>query len=217
VGAVEAIVEAMRVPAADAELRMIRHVALCSVIEGHRVNAERACAAGVMEALTAVMKASSTREATATGLSVYDSAVQSMEALLVELREDAAQLAVDAGMLDIMAREGAAQRCHATVLEAHDRVRAFLEATAQEHDANAAACAGCERCAAARGRGRMCALVGCSARRRADGTGKRLLRCGACATSAYCGLAHQREHWEQHKTECAALAAAAGAAAGSVA
>jgi hypothetical protein len=103
------------------------------------------------------------------------------------------------------------------VLEAHTRLLSSLEAAAQRHDAGVCAHERCKRCAAARDAGRMCALAGCGALKRADGSGKRLLRCGACAVAAYCGPAHQREHWERHKTECATLAAAAGAAAGSAA
>jgi hypothetical protein len=57
---------------------------------------------------------------------------------------------------------------------------------------------GCKRCAAKRDAGRMCALAGCGARKRADGSGKSLLRCGACRTAVYCGLAHQRAD-EQNK------------------
>lgn len=40
-----------------------------------------------------------------------------------------------------------------------------------------------------------------------------LSRCSRCRSVWYCGPAHQRSHWPQHKPDCAALAAAAAAAA----
>jgi hypothetical protein len=181
---------------------------------GHRGNAARACAcaAGVIEALAAVMSASCVHEGTEKELlGEFYFAIATLDVLLLYGNEDAARQAVHAGVLDIMVREGT-QRCETSVLAAHARVLSLLEAAAQLHDAAVCAHDGCKRCAAARDCGRMCASAGCGSRKRADGSGKRLLRCGACAVAAYCGPAHQREHWERHKTECAALAATAGAA-----
>jgi hypothetical protein len=50
----------------------------------------------------------------------------------------------------------------------------------------------------------MCARPGCGLRKRADGSGKTLLRCGRCRVRAYCGVAHQRDDWARHKGECGA-------------
>ena len=48
-----------------------------------------------------------------------------------------------------------------------------------------------------------CGLPGCGAARRADGSGKPLLRCSRCRTVCYCGAEHQRADWPRHKEECA--------------
>jgi hypothetical protein len=123
---------------------------------------------------------------------------------LLDGSDDAARRAIHVGVLDIMAREGT-RRIDPDVLPDHDRLLSALQAAAQLHDAAACAHDGCKRCAAARDAGRICALAGCCARKRADGSGKRLLRCGACAVAAYCGQAHQRADYARHKDECAAL------------
>jgi hypothetical protein len=99
----------------------------------------------------------------------------------------------------------------------HRRLLQTLQAAAAAHDAGACVHGGCTRCAAARARGAMCAAASCCARKRADGSGKALLRCGRCRAAAYCGPAHQREDWAAHKDGCAALAAAAAAGADSAA
>jgi hypothetical protein len=80
-----------------------------------------------------------------------------------------------------------------------------LQPAAQRHDAAPCAVAGCQRCAAARNRGVMCALPSCGARSR-DGGAKKLLRCGTCRAACYCSAAHQREDWARHKGECGAPA-----------
>jgi hypothetical protein len=206
-GAVETIVGAMRLPAVNAGLLNNSSKALLHVVEGHRGNAERACAAGVIAALASAMGASCAHEGgTNTLRSMYDTAV-SVLGVLLEGNNDAAQRAIHAGVADILAREGS-QRCHPSALAKHARLLVLLEAAAQWHDARVCVHDGCTRCAAARERGRMCALAGCGARKRDDGSGKRLHRCGACAVAAYCGLAHQRADYARHKTECAALGAA---------
>jgi hypothetical protein len=210
-GAVEAIVHAMRVPAADATLLQFSHAALRAVVRAHRGNAERACAAGAMDALAAAMSSSDAHEDVSVGAvqmqhySVYAAGLTALDALL-QTDEDAARRAILAGLHTVV-RDGA-QLADPYVLPDHDRVLSLLQAAAQRHDAAACAHDGCRRCSAERDAGRMCALAGCAARKRADDSGKRLLRCGACRTAAYCGPAHQREHWERHKTECAALGAA---------
>jgi hypothetical protein len=109
------------------------------------------------------------------------------------------------------------------------RLRALppLHAAAAAHDAAPAPCAlrggegegeeaECMRCAELRAAGERCAAPRCGARARAraDGSAKRLLRCGACRCAAYCGPAHQRQDWERHKGECRAAAAANNAGGG---
>ncbi len=82
-----------------------------------------------------------------------------------------------------------------------------LQAAVQRHDAAPCTFDGCKRCGL-RASGAMCALPGCGLRKRADGSGKTLLRCGRCMAAAYCGAAHQREHWRRHKPLCAPQQAA---------
>jgi hypothetical protein len=215
-GVVEAILAAMRMPAADAHLQRLCCLTLLSVVEGHRGNADRACGAGVMEALAAIMDASCALVGADTAVSEYDAALSVLSALLGGNNDEAARGALHAGVLDIMARDGT-RPCRPSLLPRHAYVLSLLQAPAQRHDAAACAHDSCRRCAAARDAGRMCALAGCGARKRADDSGKRLLRCGACSVAAYCGPAHQRADYARHKTECAALGAAAGGAAGSAA
>jgi hypothetical protein len=186
-GAVEAVVDVMRMPAADARPPLYSIAAL-NVLVGHRGNAARACAAGVMDALAVAMTASYAHGGTDTQYGVYDAAVRTLHALL-ESNDDAACFALHAGVLDVLVREGT-QRSHSTVLGTHAGVLSLLEAAAQRHDAAVCEQDGCKRCAAARATGRMCALPGCDARRR-DGDGaKKLLRCGSCRAACYCAPAH---------------------------
>jgi hypothetical protein len=213
-GTVETILDVMRVPAAAtaaedataASLRLrISCTALFHVVRGHRGNVERACAAGVMDALSAAMGASFAHERPGAVTSVFDYVLFVLHALLEgEGSDDAARRAVHAGVLDIMVREGT-QHCHPSVLAAHARLLASLELVAQRHDADDCALDGCKRCTSARDAGRMCARPGCGARGR-DGGAKKLLRCGTCRAACYCGPAHQREDWARHKDACAAAA-----------
>jgi hypothetical protein len=78
-----------------------------------------------------------------------------------------------------------------------------LQPAAQQHDARQCAHAGCKRCAAARARGAMCTLAGCSISAREGG--KRLRRCITCRTARYCSEAHQLDDFQRHKPECFAL------------
>jgi hypothetical protein len=57
----------------------------------------------------------------------------------------------------------------------------------------------------------VCALPGCGARARADGSRKKLQLCSACRGVSYCTPAHQREDWKRHKRACRAAAAASAA------
>jgi hypothetical protein len=75
--------------------------------------------------------------------------------------------------------------------------------------------AGCKRCAAARARGKMCALAGCGARKR-EGGEKRLRRCSTCHTARYCSEQCMSDVSTRHQLGCFALrdrqAGASGAA-----
>jgi hypothetical protein len=205
-GAVEAVINAMRTPVADAPLQRASCGALLTVVLGHRGNSTRACASGIMDALAVITSTSYAHQATATEYCVYDCAVRLLDALL-QCDDDAAQRAVHAGVLDILAREGT-RRSHQTVRSVHASVVQMLQAAALRHDSTICTHDGCKRCAAARDAGRMCALPGCCARRR-DGDGcKKLLRCGSCRAACYCAPAHQRADWGRHKEECATLRAA---------
>jgi hypothetical protein len=201
-GAVEAIAAALRMTGINASVQEFGCGALLTMIHGHRGNAERACAAGAMEALADVISASSAVE----HIDAFRNSVAALDGLL-DGNEDAARQAINAGMMDVMAH-AVTPRLGPTVREMHTRIARLLQAAAQRHDAAACTHAGCKRCAGARNDGRMCALPGCGARKRGDGSGKGLLRCGACRRVAFCGAAHQREAWVSHKTECAALCAA---------
>jgi hypothetical protein len=204
-GAVEAVAAAMLMPSAGTDLKRLSCEAMLTLTAGHGGNAARACAAGVMDAWASIMGTSCAHE-TMGGVSLYDWGVGTLDAL-VEGNEDAALRAIHAGVLDIMAREGT-QRCDPSAIAPHARLLSLLQAAAARHDAAVCTHDGCKRCAAARDCGRVCALAGCGARKRADGSRKKLLRCGACGVAAYCGPAHQREHWARHKDACAALGAA---------
>jgi hypothetical protein len=162
-----------------------------------------------MEALAAAMSTSYAHNDTDRLFSIYNYAMRILDALL-DGSDDAARRAIHAGVLGIMAREGT-RRVDPSVLPHHTCIVRLLEAAAQRHDAAVCTHNGCKRCGAARECGHMCALPGCGARKRGDGSGKGLLRCGACRRAAFCGAAHQREDWERHKTECAALRAAGAA------
>jgi hypothetical protein len=203
-GAVEAILDMMRAPPVDAELLRSSCMVLIRVVEGHRGNAERACAAGAVDLLAAAMGASCAHEHADSQQTLCDWSVRALDVLL-EDNGAAAQRAVHADVLDIMAREGT-ERSHPSVLEAHTRLFSLLQVVAQRHDASVCTHAGCKRCAAARDAGGMCALAGCGARKR-DGS-KKLNRCGGCRVASYCGAAHQREDWARHKAECATLGTA---------
>jgi hypothetical protein len=215
-GALEAVRAALQLPGDARSAALLQRQscsALVSLVEGHNGNASRACAAGIIEALPAIMTLSYAHVDYVIEYSLYDSAVRILDALLQGSDAAAADRAIHAGVLDIIMREGT-ERSDPSMLLEHARLLLALQAAAQRHDAAVCTHNGCKRCAAARDTGYMCALAGCGARKRADDSGKRLLRCGACRTAAYCGPAHQREHWERHKTECAALGAAARQQAG---
>jgi hypothetical protein len=92
---------------------------------------------------------------------------------------------------------------HAEDEAARIRLIRQLQPAAQQHDARPCAHPGCQRCAAARAHGTMCALAGCGIRTREGG--KNLKFCVPCRTARYCSEVHQRNDWQRHKPECFAL------------
>jgi hypothetical protein len=100
------------------------------------------------------------------------------------------------------------------------QLKALLSKAARRHDAAPCAhAAACQRCAAARARGDMCALPSCGARTRADaaaGASTKLLRCARCQKEPYCCAEHQRADWAaRHKAECRKPEAGGSGASGS--
>jgi hypothetical protein len=93
-------------------------------------------------------------------------------------------------------------------------VEVTLRVAAAAHDRAPCAVTSCERCAVRRERCSLCALPSCGVRSRAQHgpAAAELQKCSACLRAAYCGAAHQREHWPAHKGACRAARAAAAAA-----
>ncbi len=149
---------------------------------------QRANTAGVLDAVV-VTPAAVTPD-------VFDAVCVALQHL-VNGHEAAAVLA---GALDAL-EQGTPR--DATNEAARSRLIRQLQPAAQQHEARPCTHAGCKRCAAARARGKMCALAGCGIRTREGG--KRLRRCITCRTARYCSEAHQLEDWQRHKPECFAL------------
>jgi hypothetical protein len=164
----------------------------CASCEGM---ARALAAAGAVEA---AVEASRTRDVT-----LHRTACFALRSLF-DFGEAHADAALRAGLPEAMTWCDAADELMVTV---RMQLAQLLRAAAERHDARACDAAGCTRCAGQRARGEVCALPSCSARTRADGSGKRLLRCSACEAEAYCGAAHQRADWGRHKPGCRARAA----------
>jgi hypothetical protein len=218
-GAVRAVVAAMQAHPRDAMAQFEGSRALVSLVFRSAASGDDAVDAGAIEAVLRWMDSDDAEVDMK-----YEYACVALEPLLQEGRDAAAHVAraVRAGALETLRQRR--QPCTSAKFGEVGlaRVLALLTDAAALHDRAACAHAGCKRCAANRAAGVVCALPGCGARRReADGDGgakKRLLRCGACQTVAYCGAGHQRDDWARHKAECAALrAAAADAGAGAAA
>ena len=98
---------------------------------------------------------------------------------------------------------------------AHEQVRQLmtkLRTAAARHDSARCTHSDCVRCAGARSRCELCALPGCGLRRRDGDARKALMRCSTCLAAMYCGPAHQHEDWPRHRKECRAAAATAASA-----
>jgi hypothetical protein len=180
---------------------------MAGLLRDHPVNTQKAVASDSIELVVSVMNAP---DATP---DVFESAC--IVLTFLTRGADPEARAVTAGALEALQ----AQTVQRSAVVDASRVEVIqrLQAAAQRHDADPCVIAGCQRCAAARARGSMCALPGCGARSR-DGGAKKLLRCGTCRAACYCGPAHQREDWGRHKGACGAQAhedAHAGGASGS--
>jgi hypothetical protein len=222
-GAVRAVLAALEAHRTEAEIRMYGCRALCSLSYGNSQNVADARAAGAIDAVCALMRAGSgAPEAGASqgsgghgGGACDDDSVPCVLTLhvLTHGHDDAAARAAraDADVEALVAR----QTLHGREEEAaHAQLVPQLRDAAQRHDAGRCTeHATCQRCAALRASGAMCALPGCCARKRAEGGKKKLLRCGTCLGACYCGAAHQREDWERHKTDCATQRGGANSAA----
>jgi hypothetical protein len=157
------------------------------------INAHTAVAAGVIELIVAHMCVPDA------DTDVFEWACIVLHCLVVGTGHEAR--AVVAGALEALET----RRAEASNAEA-ERVELirYLQSAKQRHDAAPCAVAGCQRCAAARASGAMCALPGCGSRCRDGAAKKKLLRCGTCRAACYCGPAHQRADWGRHKGACGA-------------
>jgi hypothetical protein len=157
-----------------------------------------ACAAAVAEA-GALQRVVASIVAPAPGADddVVDSRLQLLRELLVHGGAAAAEAAVRAGALPALQKLGV--HCDVMMSPLH------AAAAAAAAGAAAAALSGSAAAAAA---GDVCALPGCSARTRADGSRKKLQQCAACRGVLYCSPEHQRKNWARHKRACRAAAAA---------
>jgi hypothetical protein len=214
-GAVEAVLGCMRgAHMAVANVQDNTCMALVGLImcgDDPNVNLRAAHASGALDAVAAVMRAVyAADEDASSSPSVSKKAVQDSACLalrfLIDRDEQHKREAVRAGVLEALQR----QEAHRGGLEdARLELIAALQPVAARHDDAAASSGGCahypscQRCAHLRATYKLCALPGCGARKRRDGSGKTLLRCGRCGISCYCGAAHQREDWARHKLECA--------------
>jgi hypothetical protein len=216
-GAVEAVLGCMRgAHIADANVQDNACMALGGLIkcDDHpNLNLRAAHASGALDAVAAVMRAVSAADEDASPSSgfrvsknaVQDSACCALRFLIDDSDEQHKREAVRAGVLEALQR----QEANPGALEdGRLELIAELQPVAARHDdaASSGGCAhypSCQRCAHLRATCKLCALPGCGARNRRDGSGKTLLRCGRCGAACYCGAGHQREDWARHKLECA--------------
>jgi hypothetical protein len=222
--AIEPLVAALRAYPANPFLHRHCAWALSRIILRNSALTQRAIDAGAIEAVLESLGALSDADSLAADVhspSPYQAGCKLLTALMWQQEAVTEQRAVCAvGVIEdlVSVARGLSSEC-AEDTRVCARVLQQLHAAAARHDTNGTPCAldaagSCKRCAAARECGALCALPGCSARGRPGG--KTLARCAACRVAAYCGAAHQREHWPAHKPACraAAAAAAAGQAAG---
>jgi hypothetical protein len=170
--------------------------AVMPLLHGHPDSQHKAVAAGALELLVAQLCAPSALPPAA-----GDWACFLLSRLVVDTGHDAR--AVQAGVLEALEAHTTSD---ADIAKRRRELTQRLQPAARRHDAAPCAVAGCQRCAAARASGVMCALPGCGARGRDGAANKKLLRCGTCRAACYCGAAHQREDWGRHKGACGAPA-----------
>jgi hypothetical protein len=217
-GAVVAFVTAMRLHPLD--MRVQSNACLGLYVIGREQGTHMPIVTGTMEAVVSATHVEFSAESSGgVGVSVGDARSNALKALhsLIAGNAAAEVRAVCAGALEAVT-SNAVKACrrdraftetcrHGNGNEFLTQLTAALQAAAQRHDAAPCTHDGCKRCGL-RASGAMCALPGCGQCKRADGSGKKLLRCGRCMAAAYCGAAHQREHWRRHKPLCAPQQAA---------
>jgi hypothetical protein len=207
-GGVEAAIAALAAHPGASVVQKNGLMALAGAL-GHRLpphlaNVRRAQAAGGVQGVVRAIRGTA-RFPGEDGEVVLLPCYLALDALLPDGGE-AGAAAVRAGALEAV---GETARSELLALR-HGIVAAKLRAAAAQHDGAACAhAAGCARCATLRARGEACALPSCGARGRAEGGGKKLLRCGTCRAECYCSPAHQREDWGRHKPGCRAAGAEA--------
>jgi hypothetical protein len=198
-----AALRACAVPLPAARHLFFRHwgLAMLMLLKRHPVNTHKAVAAGVIELLVAHMRARAASSGAVDGGAsiLFNVACPVLEHLVVG-QEARAVLAGALEALEAQNADDLGAIAQVIRLELIDN----LQPAARHHDAAPCAVAGCQRCAAARNSGVMCALPGCGARVRDGAAAKKLLRCGTCRAACYCGAAHQRADWRRHKGACIA-------------
>jgi hypothetical protein len=227
-GALQAIVAALKKAqppfgcAAHAFIQINGCKAIRDIVDGSPANARLAHDAGAVAAILDVVGAGLAAACVVPGASSSSSSalprqtplgedhVTALEVLL--RRPESADWALRAGAMETLQAGFTMQMSMHNANTAFRSIAAHLQAAAARHDGAPCTHADCALCAGARARGAVCALPGCSARKRgADDAAKKLLRCGSCRTVCYCCAAHQRDDWARHKGECRDLAAAAAA------
>jgi hypothetical protein len=197
-GGIEAVVQALRRHAADAEMQRSGCNVLAFMVHNSRGCVQRAHAAGALDAVVTALRLAATAVAPRASVTASHALLQ-----LVPGHEAAA---VVAGALEALEQQTAATHHHDEGDEEalRSRLIRLLQPAAQQHDAQQCTHAGCKRCAAARARGVMCALAGCGARKR-EGGEKKLWRCSTCRTARYCSERCMHDDSARHQLECFAL------------
>jgi hypothetical protein len=218
-GAAAATADAMRAHATSGSVVLCGCDTLLGLVKEHAPSVDAAVAAGAIEAVTSALLSDAFPDPAQRAM-VHIAGVRLLQQL-TQGREAYCAHAVRAGALQLR-DDAAVENQNQTQVQAASLRQALLttlhDAAAQHDRAAPGACAaaatggGCRRCDEWRADGRLCALLGCGARRRAEAdgndAGRRLLRCAACRVVAYCSAEHQREDWRAgHKGACAALRA----------
>ena len=216
--AIEPLIAAIRAYPANPFLQRHGCTALAHFIWQRVAPTQRAVEAGAIEAVLAGMIAISDAASLAVDVhspSNYQASCDALDSLLrlstaTELRAVCAVAAIE----EVIVPTRGLWSEHPYDVRVCSAVLLRIQAAVLRHDGGRCNDTGCKRCAAARERGALCALPGCGARLRQNR--KKLKRCGRCLVAAYCGEAHQRDHWPTHRPLCdpAAPAADADASAG---